>query len=114
MMAITKAQLPTTVHDVIKKIRDGYHPEKIIVFGSYARGTQTETSDLDLLVIKDTDERWLDRVRQVSGLLTPRRLPMDIIVKTPEEVDDALRERELFMREITEEGVVAYERGESA
>ena len=109
-MAITKAQLPVHVQQVVETIRAGYEPEKIIVFGSYAHGTQTESSDLDILVIKDTEDRWLDRVRQVSGLLTPRRLPMDILVKTPNEVAKALNERELFMREVTEEGVVAYER----
>jgi len=102
--------LPDHVREVVETIREGYDPEKIIVFGSYAHGTQREGSDLDILVVKNTDARWADRVRAVSRLLTPRRLPMDIIVKTSAEVEEALQERELFMRRVMEEGVVAYER----
>ncbi|HCA47111.1 MAG TPA: nucleotidyltransferase domain-containing protein [Armatimonadetes bacterium] len=103
-------QLPHEVWDIIDRIRVGYDPQRIIVFGSYARGTERSGSDLDLLVVKDTTARWADRVREVSRLVTPRRLPMDIIVKTPDEIEEALRERELFVRQIIEEGIVAYER----
>ena len=109
-MPIVKAQLPAQVQDIVKKISEGYDPDRIIVFGSYARGTQRKGSDLDVLVVKETTARWTDRVRAVSGLVTPRRVPMDIIVKTPAEVEEALRHRELFMRQVMEEGVVAYER----
>jgi len=109
-MPIQKTQLPSHVQEIVETIRQGYDPDRIIVFGSYAQGTQTKGSDLDLLVVKDTTARWTDRVRAVSGLVTPRRMPMDIIVSTPAEVDDALRHRELFMRHVMEEGVVAYER----
>jgi predicted nucleotidyltransferase len=109
-MAVMRAELPEQVQDAVETIRDGYDPEQIIVFGSHARGTARQGSDLDVLVIKETDARWTDRVRAVSRLLTPRRLAMDIIVKTPAEVEEALWERELFMRRVMEEGVVAYER----
>ncbi len=110
MAKVTPAELPERVQETVRKIVEGYDPEKIIIFGSYAVGTQREGSDLDILVVKDTSARWADRVRTVSGLLMPRRLPMDIIVKTPAEVEEALQERELFMRQVTKEGVVAYER----
>lgn len=109
-MPIEKSQLPGAVQEIVETIRRGYDPERIIVFGSYARGTQGKGSDLDLLVVKDTTARWTDRVRAVSGLVTPRRVPMDIIVRTPAEVNEALRHRELFIRQVMEEGVVAYER----
>ncbi|MEA3399952.1 MAG: nucleotidyltransferase domain-containing protein [Armatimonadota bacterium] len=102
--------LPQQVQEVVDRIVEGYDPEKIIIFGSFARGTWTEDSDLDLLVIKDTDARWLDRVVEVSGFCTPRLLSMDIIVSTPREVRDALPHSELFMREVMREGVVAYQR----
>lgn len=109
-MPVSESRLPSNVREIIEAIRRGYDPEKIIVFGSYARGTQRQGSDLDLLVVKDTTARWTDRVRAVSRLVTPRRVPMDIIVRTPAEVDAALRDRELFMRRVMEEGLVAYER----
>lgn len=109
-MPITKTELPVEVQAIVRKISEGYDPDRIIVFGSYARGTQGKGSDLDVLVVKETTARWTDRVRAVSGLVTPRRVPMDIIVRTPAEVEEALRHRELFMRQVMEEGVVAYER----
>ncbi len=104
-------ELPEAVQEIINKIVEGYDPEKIIIFGSYARGDAAEGSDLDVMVVKETSARWIDRHVEVSGLCRPRLLPMDIVVKTPAEIEDALAHRELFMREIMREGVVAYERG---
>lgn len=65
-------ELPPAIQEIIDRIVAGYDPEKIIVFGSYARGAQRKGSDLDVLVVKDTTARWTDRVRAVSGLVTPR------------------------------------------
>jgi predicted nucleotidyltransferase len=83
---------------------------KIVIFGSYARGDWTEDSDLDVLVVKETEERWLDRTVTVSGICRPRRLPMDILVKTPDEIEEMLEERSLFMRTVLNEGMVAYDK----
>ncbi len=63
-----------------------------------------------MLVIKDTDDRWIDRVVEVSSLCRPRLLPMDILVRTPAEVEELLKDRSLFMRTVIEEGVAAYDR----
>ncbi|MFP4250904.1 MAG: nucleotidyltransferase domain-containing protein, partial [Armatimonadota bacterium] len=52
MTRVEPADLPEKVQEIIQKIVEGYDPEKIIVFGSYARGDWTEDSDLDLLVVK--------------------------------------------------------------
>ena len=104
------ADLPERVQEVIRKIVESYDPEQIIVFGSYARGDWTDGSDLDLLVVKETEERPFERIGSVSGACWPRKLAMDIVVKTPEEIERELGERELFTREIMREAVVVHDR----
>ncbi len=103
-------QLSEPALKVVEMIRDGYDPEKIIIFGSHARGQASRHSDLDIMVIKDTDAGQFDRIREVSELVRPRPLPLDILVKTPEEIEHRLEIGDCFIREIMDEGVVAYER----
>ncbi|NLO05014.1 MAG: nucleotidyltransferase domain-containing protein [candidate division WS1 bacterium] len=110
MPKVQAGDLPEAVREVIRKIVEGYDPEKIIIFGSYARGDARPDSDLDVLVVKDTEERWIDRVVEVSLLCTPRVIPMDILVKTPDEVQHMLDRRSLFMHTIMNDGVIAHER----
>jgi predicted nucleotidyltransferase len=110
MAKVTPAELPEEVQETIRKIVEGYDPEKIIIFGSYARGDWTEDSDLDLLVVKETDERPFERIGAVSSLCWPRKLAMDVLVKTPEEIETNLQERELFTRTVMREGVVVHDR----
>ena len=110
MAKVELTGLPEKVQEVIRKIVEGYDPEKIIIFGSYARGDWTEDSDLDVLVVKETEERPFDRIGAVSGACWPRELPMDILVKTPAELEEELVEEQLFAREIMREGVLVHDR----
>lgn len=86
-----------------------FHPEKIVLFGSYACGRATEDSDVDLLVImartRDRGERMSVRIRQAI----PRDFPLDLLVRTPSEVARRLRWGDPFMREVLENGKVIYE-----
>ncbi len=109
----TEAELPEQVQDVVDRIVEGYDMEKIIIFGSYARGDWTEDSDLDLLVIKETEARPFDRIGEVSGFCWPRSLGLDILVQTPSELEDALVQGDLFVRRIVREGVVVHDRASS-
>ncbi|MDZ4160025.1 MAG: nucleotidyltransferase domain-containing protein [Anaerolineaceae bacterium] len=95
---------------IVSRIVTGVQPDKIILFGSYAYGRPTPDSDLDLLVIMETDKRPADRVVVVSRFLRPRPCPMDILVRTPEEVASALEKREHFIQTIMQRGKVLYER----
>jgi predicted nucleotidyltransferase len=103
---VTEEVLQAIVHRRVT----GLHPRKIILFGSYVYGTPTADSDVDLLVILDTPARPVDRHLRVSRLLRPRPFPLDLLVKTPEEIVQALDRGDAFMREITEQGRVLYER----
>lgn len=95
---------------VVATIRDRYRPERIVLFGSRVWGGANADSDLDVLVIKESDQREVERIREVSRLLRPRPLPVDILVKTPEEIRQRLAMGDSFIREVLEKGRVAYER----
>ncbi len=86
-----------------------FHPQKIVLFGSYAHGRPTENSDVDLLVImprtRDRGERMSVRIRQAI----PRDFALDLLVRTPSEVARRLRWGDPFMRELLDSGKVLYE-----
>jgi predicted nucleotidyltransferase len=101
-------ELPVVVAKIVSQLR----PEKIILFGSYAYGTPTPDSDVDLLIIMDTQAPRKERSWAVSRLLIPRPFPVDIVVKTPREIDHALAGRDFFLQEILDRGKVLYERSQ--
>lgn len=96
--------------EVVRRIVEALNPEKIILFGSYAHGNPTPDSDVDLLVIMETDLPVTERYLRVSNLLYPRPFPVDILVKTPQEVERAMSSADAFIREIVSKGCVLYER----
>ena len=104
-----EAQWSAEVWSIINTIRDQYKPDKIVIFGSHASGQPTQDSDLDVLVVKETDKRDLDRVREVSALLTPRNIPVDIFVKTPQEIEQEIADENTFVKHILGKCKVVYE-----
>lgn len=86
-----------------------YQPEKVILFGSASRGTARRGSDLDLLIIKRTGKKPMERVREVVRAL-PHTIDTDVIVLTPTELDARRREGHYLVREILRDGIVLYER----
>ena len=99
-----------TLPVAVKRIAEELDPDRIILFGSFAHGTATPDSDVDLLVIMETDATSPERSWSVSRLLIPRPFPVDIIVKTPAEIERALAKGDFFVREILARGRVLYER----
>ena len=97
--------------EIVSKIKKEYKPSKIILFGSYAYGHPDRDSDIDLLIIKDTMERPIDRRVAVAGIASdPRRLiPLETIVLTPEEVRERLEIGDQFLKEILDKGEVLHE-----
>jgi len=102
----TKAEL----NKIVRQVVDAYHPEKIILFGSYAYGKPTPDSDLDLLIIKTTAERFIERWVNVRRLVSdPRRsIPFEPLVLTPHEVEERLAMGDQFIEEIITKGEVLY------
>ena len=98
------------IEKVISSLRS-YDPQKIILFGSQARGDDDKYSDLDLVVVKETDERFLDRLETVYDLVQPD-FALDVLVYTPQELTDMCDRGNAFIEDVLKEGVVLYERPE--
>ncbi len=83
-----------------------------VLFGSWARGTQTRHSDIDLLIVTDTKKRWLHRDQDYADIyrLFPRQ-GVDLLIYTPEELEDIAHRP--FIQRILQEGKVVYESGET-
>ncbi len=73
------------INEIADRIVEKFKPQKIILFGSYANGTPTDESDLDLMIIKDSDLASRQQNRKVRKILSDLRVPVDIIVKTSDE-----------------------------
>ena len=82
--------------------------KKVILFGSHAYGTPSEDSDVDLLVIMEHSSsgvaQALQIVRQVRS-----RIPVDLVVRTPQEMRQRLQWNDFFLKEVVERGEVLYE-----
>jgi uncharacterized protein len=74
------------IDGVVRTIVEAFHPKRIVLFGSHARGHAGPDSDLDLMVEMETDMRYLDRMVALCELFPGRRWPLDIVAYTPEEV----------------------------
>jgi predicted nucleotidyltransferase len=101
---------PTKIRRAANQIAQAVRPEKIILFGSFAYGEPTPDSDVDLLIIMNSDLRPHARVVQISEILNPRPFPVDIVVRTPAEIEERLRVGDCFFQEILSKGKVLYER----
>ncbi|MBI2335076.1 nucleotidyltransferase domain-containing protein [Candidatus Daviesbacteria bacterium] len=101
-MTQIQSQINFIKNQLIKK----YKPQKIILFGSYAYGQPSEDSDVDLLVIADTDESFHDRISRARSLL-PKDRPIDLIVLTPFEYQKTKSSNPLIL-EIESKGRVVY------
>jgi predicted nucleotidyltransferase len=86
-------------------------PEKVILFGSLAQDEVQAWSDIDLVVVRPTEDRFLDRTKEMLRLLKPR-VGLDVLVYTPEEFEQLCRERAFFQQEIVQKGRVLYEQSQ--
>ena len=88
---------------------DGVHPKKIILFGSHASGKPNRDSDVDLLVVMQSRKKPVELAVQVSKTLHFHPFPIDILVRTPQELKKRLLLGDVFFREILTKGKVLYE-----
>ena len=99
-------------HDHISELSEmivrEFHPQRIILFGSSALGNVTGDSDIDLLVIMPTGGSGLRKAAEIMNKVSPR-VPVDLIVRDPEDVRRRLEANDYFLREVVEKGKVLYE-----
>jgi uncharacterized protein len=97
----------TAIRRFARQIAERFHPEKIILFGSYAYGTPHSESDVDLLVIMPASNAINQAIRICLAFEQP--FSLDLIVRTPKQVERGLRDSDWFLIEVTEKGKVLYE-----
>jgi predicted nucleotidyltransferase len=96
------------ITDLTERIVREFHPERIILFGSYAYGDPTDASDVDLLVILPFEGSGIRKAVEILSRVSPR-FPVDLLVRTTEQVRERLTWNDFFLREIMEKGKVLYE-----
>jgi uncharacterized protein len=100
---------PDEIERLVRRIVARIRPQKVIVFGSYAKGTATIKSDLDLFVIKNTALPMANRADDLKPILAGALIPIDVFVYTPEEVENYGKERLSFVDCIIRSGKTVFE-----
>ena len=102
-----KRELDKRLQTIGSRIKKDYRAERVILFGSYAKGNATEDSDVDLLVVAPTKERFFERMASVRRLIRDLRdgLAVSPIVLTPVELEKRRQAGDPFVQEILETGV---------
>ena len=96
------------IQDVGKQIAREFKPQRIILFGSHARGTPTDDSDVDLLVIMPFSGKPIDKSVEIRLKVRPS-FPIDLLVRTPEKIQQRLEMGDDFIKEILQTGKTLYE-----
>jgi len=102
------------IREIREKLVKYYQPEKIIRFGSPAYGMPDRSSDVDLLIMQRTRKDFFERIRDVSRLFPLRDFALDVLVRTPGELEKRLRWGDFFYEEIVTRRRVFYEKESSS
>jgi predicted nucleotidyltransferase len=108
-MAVSKIT-PIKITEMVNRIVEQFEPEKIILFGSYARGTAGPDSDADLLVVMPVEGSKRKLATEIDLALFGIDMPADIVVVTPEELESQKDVMGTFVHPAVREGHVVYER----
>ena len=108
---VKNKEIRRLILEMVDKIAVSYKPQKIILFGSYAYGEPDRDSDIDLFIIKETNERPIDRRVRVRKIVSnrTRRVPFEPIVITQNEMEERIRIGDQFIDEILTKGEALYE-----
>jgi predicted nucleotidyltransferase len=96
------------IQKFVDQVAERFRPSKVILFGSYAYGTPTDDSDVDLMVVmrhRGSDLEVASKMR----LACPRCFPMDLLVRSPAEIRRRLKMGDTFIQEVTAKGIVLHE-----
>lgn len=98
------------IRQVAQKIIDEFQPERIILFGSWAWGNPGPNGDVDLFVVKRSQQGPLEMMRDIDRILFGRTIPVDILAYTPEQVENRKLLGDPFVKRILNSGQVLYEK----
>ncbi len=96
------------IDQVVEQIVEQFKPQKIILFGSYARGNPRPESDVDMLVVMNTPLKEVQQAIQICQQIQCR-FGLDLIVHTPKYLEKRLKMGDWFLRDVLKEGKVLYE-----
>lgn len=102
-----KKELEENLSHIVDTIVKEYSPEKIILFGSLANGNIHEGSDIDLIIIKSTSHNPWQRAREVDKIID-HNVPIDILIYTPQEIEERILLNDYFVKGFSEQGKVLY------
>ena len=91
-----------------RQIGSEFHADRVLLFGSYADGSATEDSDVDLLIILPFEGKSIHQSVAMRMKLRPA-FPVDLIVRTPQQLKKRLKMGDCFLKDITENGKVLYQ-----
>ena len=103
-MKITIAQIKA----LSRRIAEQFNPERIILFGSRAHGRSHADSDVDLLVVMECDVSGARKAAEILNRVEPE-FAVDLIVRTPQEIERRLAQQDGFLAEVVRNGKVLYE-----
>jgi len=104
----SRAKRMAYIRKLCNRIAEAYHPEKIILFGSHAYGKPTPESDVDLLIVMDYEGRPIEQTLKIHRELDIVT-PVDVLVYSPQEVDERLQDGDMFIVDVMRRGKVMYE-----
>ena len=96
------------IKEIGRQIGERFHPQRVILFGSYAEGRPTEDSDVDLMVIMSFKGTPVDQSVEIRMAIHPP-FPVDLLVRTPDKIEERLKLGDPFTRAILTKGKVLYE-----
>jgi len=100
---------PDLLKEIVRRLVEGLHPEKIILFGSHAYGSPTETSDIDLMVVvPESDQPRYRRAQEAYGCLWGLTAPVEILVLTRKELEEMERVPASLGSQVLHRGKVIY------
>jgi uncharacterized protein len=97
-----------SIYDYARCIEQEFHPQRIVLFGSYGRGTPSPDSDVDLLVVMSFEGKPWKAAAAIRGRVRPR-FPLDLVVRTPEQIRERLKRGDTYLQTLLREGVVLHE-----
>jgi predicted nucleotidyltransferase len=101
-------QPPAFVRRTLDRLIRAFAPQRIVLFGSYAKGTSRPESDVDLLVVADLEGDFMVHLRRARQLVADSFPPVDIVLCTPEDIAEVNTARSPFLRSVLESGITLY------
>lgn len=102
-----KKEILTHLKSISNRLKQEYHAQKVVLYGSCAKGEETPDSDVDLFIVVNTNENFFNRIAHVKGIIRDIRngLAISPIVLSPEELEKRIEIGDVFINEILEKGI---------